>query len=149
MKQVRQEKIIEIVKSNSVSTQEELTELLTENGFKATQATVSRDIKELGLVKATDKNGVQRYITPTARAAVSSNHDYIFSTSVISITHAVNDIVIKCYPGMANAACAVLDSMEFGEILGTLAGDDTIFIIAKSENDAIVLTNKLRGLKDA
>lgn len=103
----------------------------------------------MGLVKATDKNGVQRYITPTARAAVSSNHDYIFSTSVISITHAVNDIVIKCYPGMANAACAVLDSMEFGEILGTLAGDDTIFIIAKSENDAIVLTNKLRGLKDA
>lgn len=149
MKQIRQEKMLEIVKNNSVSTQEELTDLLIKSGFKATQATISRDIKELGLIKTTDKNGIQRYVTANTRTAVNSNHNYIFSTSVISITHAVNDIVIKCYPGMANAACAVLDSMEFGEVLGTLAGDDTIFIIAKSENDAIILTNKLRGLKDA
>ena len=66
---------------------------------------------------------------------------------MISVATAVNDIVIKCYPGMANAACAVLDNMEFSEVLGTLAGDDTILVIAKSEKDAQILYNKINSLK--
>ncbi len=147
MKKIRQQKMLELVQNNKISTQEELTDLLIKAGFKATQATISRDIKELGLIKTTDKNGVLHYTASRGQKGVKSNHDYIFSSSVISISHAVNDIVIKCYAGMANAACAVLDNIDFPEVLGTLAGDDTILVIAKSESDAVSLINKLNSLR--
>ncbi len=147
MKKIRQQKMLELVQNNKISTQEELTDLLIEAGFKATQATISRDIKELGLIKTADQNGVQHYTAARSEKGVKSNHDYIFSSSVISISHAVNDIVIKCYSGMANAACAVLDNIDFPEVLGTLAGDDTILVIAKSESDAVSLINKLNSLR--
>ncbi|MBQ7128439.1 MAG: arginine repressor [Clostridia bacterium] len=147
MKKIRQQKMVELVQNNKICTQEELTDLLIKAGFKTTQATISRDIKELGLIKTTDKNGTQHYTARTVEKTVKSNHDYIFSSSVISISHAVNDIVIKCYSGMANAACAVLDNIDFPEVLGTLAGDDTILVIAKSESDAVSLINKLNSLR--
>ena len=147
MKKSRQDQILKIVNENIVATQDDLILLLNKAGFNVTQATVSRDIKELGLAKAVDSNGVQRYIVHSAQNKKSEGHDYIFSSSVISVSYAVNDIVIRCYPGMANAACAVLDSMDFPEILGTLAGDDTILVIAKSELDAITLYNKINSLK--
>ena len=94
-----------------------------------------------------DAGGVHRYVVRQDNKQGGSNHGYIFSSSVISVAYAVNDIVIKCYPGMANAACAVLDNMHFPEILGTLAGDDTILVIAKSEKDAVVVYNKIKSLK--
>ena len=147
MKKNRQEVILKLVAENIVATQDDLLLLLKEAGFKATQATISRDIKDLGLAKTVDSSGVQRYVVHSAQKAKSGSHDYIFSSSVISVATAVNDIVIRCYPGMANAACAVLDSMDFPEILGTLAGDDTILVIAKSENDAQRLYNKINSLK--
>lgn len=147
MKKNRQDAILKLVSENIVATQDDLIFLLNKAGFNVTQATVSRDIKELGLAKAVDGAGVQRYIVHSAKKPKSVCHDYIFSSSVISIASAVNDIVIRCYPGMANAACAVLDNMEFPEILGTLAGDDTILVIAKSEHDAQVLYNKINSLK--
>lgn len=147
MKKSRQDQILKIVGENIVATQDDLILLLNKAGFNVTQATVSRDIKELGLAKAVDSNGIQRYIVHSAKNQKSEGHDYIFSSSVISVSYAVNDIVIRCYPGMANAACAVLDSMDFPEILGTLAGDDTILVIAKSEHDAVILYNKINSLK--
>ena len=147
MKKSRQDAILKIVRENIVATQDDLISLLQNAGFNVTQATISRDIKELGLAKAVDGSGIQRYIVHTVKKVKSASHDYIFSSSVISVATAVNDIVIKCYPGMANAACAILDSMEFSEILGTLAGDDTILVIAKSENDAKILYNKINSLK--
>ena len=147
MKKSRQDAILKIVRENVVAPQDDLISLLQSAGFNVTQATISRDIKELGLAKAVDGSGIQRYIVHTVKKVKSASHDYIFSSSVISVATAVNDIVIKCYPGMANAACAILDSMEFSEILGTLAGDDTILVIAKSENDAKILYNKINSLK--
>lgn len=147
MKNTRHEEIVRLVTENIVATQDDLIFLLNKSGFHVTQATVSRDIKKLGLVKTVDNNGVQRYIVHSAKSVKPTSHDYIFSTSVISVGHAVNDIVIRCYPGMANAACAVLDSLDFPEILGTLAGDDTILVIAKSEKDAESLCNKINSLK--
>ena len=147
MKKSRQDQILKIVSENIVATQDDLILLLNKAGFNVTQATVSRDIKELGLAKAVDSNGVQRYIVHSTQKQNGEMHDYIFSSSVISVSYAVNDIVIRCYPGMANAACAVLDSMDFPEILGTLAGDDTILVIAKSEFDAATLYNKINSLK--
>ena len=101
----------------------------------------------MGHAKAVDNSGVQRYIVHSVKKQKTGGHDYIFSSSVISVATAVNDIVIRCYPGMANAACAVLDGMDFPEILGTLAGDDTILVIAKSERDAQILYNKINSLK--
>ncbi|MBQ4155841.1 MAG: arginine repressor [Clostridia bacterium] len=147
MKKSRQDAILKIVRENIVATQDDLISLLQSAGFNVTQATISRDIKELGLAKAVDGTGVQRYIVHSVKKVKTGSHDYIFSSSVISVATAVNDIVIKCYPGMANAACAVLDNMEFPEVLGTLAGDDTILVIAKSEKDAQILYNKINSLK--
>lgn len=147
MKKTRQEAILQIVKENVVSTQDDLMEYLKNEGFEVTQATISRDIKQLGLIKATGKTGVQHYVASAIKSKGSANHDYIFSSSVISVAYAVNDIVIKCYAGMANAACAVLDNMDFPEVVGTLAGDDTILVIAKSEKDAQILYNKINSLK--
>lgn len=147
MKKNRQEAIIKLVNENVVATQDDLIFLLNKAGFNVTQATISRDIKELGLAKTVDNSGVQRYIVHLNKSVSESNHDYIFSSSIISVSYAVNDIVIRCYPGMANAACAILDNMDFPEILGTLAGDDTIIVIAKSEHDAEILCNKINSLK--
>ncbi len=147
MKKNRQEAILQIVRENAVATQDELIAQLNKAGFCVTQATASRDIKQLGLTKIVDAGGVHRYVVRQDNKQGSSNHGYIFSSSVISVAYAVNDIVIKCYPGMANAACAVLDNMHFPEILGTLAGDDTILVIAKSEKDAVIVYNKIKSLK--
>lgn len=145
MKSSRLEKIKSLIAENDVTTQEELLELLRADGYDVTQATVSRDIKELRLIKITDSNGVQKYAT-MSDSKNSPQFNDIFSKSVISITCAMNDIVIKCYTGMANAACAALDSMNFLEVVGSLAGDDTIFVITRSEKAAAALTAKLNKL---
>ena len=145
MKNKRQKKILELIEKYDIETQGELTQLLVANGFAATQATVSRDIKQLRLIKITDSNGIQKYATMN-NDSKSPQYNEIFEKSVISITCAMNDIVIKCYQGMANAACAALDNMNFSEVLGTLAGDDTIFVIAKNEKAALTLAAKLNEI---
>ena len=122
-------------------------ELLQRDGFDVTQATVSRDIKELRLIKTTDASGVYRYKQLEDGQAAAPKFAGIFADSVISVVSAVNDVVVRCYAGMANAACAAIDSMEFPEVVGTLAGDDTIFIIAKSEQAAKSLVRKLERMQ--
>ena len=110
---------------------------LFKNGFNVTQATVSRDIKELRLVKTMGLDGQYKYIaTKENQHDIASRYQTIFTESVISANYAGNIVVLRCFPGMAQAACAAIDNMGFETIVGTLAGDDTIFVLCKSEGFA-------------
>ncbi len=144
MKKERQAKIIELITALPIETQEELQQKLIASGFDVTQATVSRDIKELRVVKMLDGNGIYRYAVGTnGSSAKSMKYRDLFAHSVISVAYSMNDVVIKCHSGMAQGACASLDMMQCENVLGTLAGDDTIFVITKTEADAEALCKKL------
>ncbi len=124
--------------------------MLNSYGFEVTQATISRDIKELRLVKDLSPDG--RYVYSTGKKSIENvNHRAggIFNETIISIDYALNTVVIKCFTGMANAVCAAIDSMDLDEIIGTIAGDDTIFILCRSEETASYFTNKLRTMLNA
>lgn len=142
MKNKRQYKILDIIKLHDVETQEMLQNLLLEYGFKVTQATVSRDIKELKLIKRAGKNGIYRYEVPEE----NNSRQNFFVDSIVSVDYAVNTVVLKCHNGMAQAACAALDSMEYKNIVGTIAGDDTIFVLMRTENDALRLVKNFREM---
>lgn len=141
MKNRRHEAIIEIINEKPVATQELLIELLAERGISATQATLSRDIQQLSLVKTRDERGVYRYTLPPAAAAEKS----LFAETVISVDHAGNMIVLKCKAGMAQATCVAIDSVNHSGVVGTIAGDDTIFILARTEADAKKLSKKFKS----
>lgn len=132
MKNKRQYKILDIIKMHDVETQEMLQNLLAEYGFNVTQATVSRDIKELRLVKKMTENGIYKYAAPEENRFKKN----IFIDTVTGIDYAMNTVVVRCHTGMAQAACAALDSMDYNGIVGTLAGDDTIFVLMKTEAEA-------------
>ena len=150
MKKRRQAKILELISSNDIETQEELQELLLKYGFDVTQATISRDIKELRLVKDLSSKGRYVYSTGNKRNDHMANRaGGIFSESIINIDYAMNIISIKCFAGMANAACAAIDSMSHDEVLGTIAGDDTIFVLCRTEDSAKKFSNKLRSMLNA
>lgn len=147
MKRKRHELILKIIEKYSVSTQEELLRRLRDNGFDATQATVSRDIKELRLVKAMGSNGQYRYVpNKTEPDELITKYNAIFVQSVISADYAGNIIVIRCYTGMANAACAAFDSMRWDGLVGTLAGDDTIFAVCRTEGYASQMKDSIQRL---
>ena len=150
MKKRRQAKILEIISSNDIETQEQLQSMLLSSGYEVTQATISRDIKELRLVKELSSNG--RYVYSTGQKnndSITKRTGGIFNESIIRIDYALNTVVIKCFTGMANAACATIDSMNLDEIVGTIAGDDTIFILCRSEETAKIFTSKLRNILGA
>lgn len=137
MKQSRLERILELIREHEVSTQEQLLDLLKQSGFNVTQATVSRDIKALRLVKTLTSKG--EYIYAASKIEnnnLSSKFDTLLVESALKIDFVLNQIVIKCYPGLANAVCAALDSQHFDGLVGTLAGDDTILVIMRSEQQA-------------
>lgn len=142
MKNKRQYKILDIIKLHDVETQEMLQKLLMQYGFNVTQATVSRDIKELKLVKKSGKNGNYRYEVPDENNSKQS----FFVEAVKNVDYALNTVVLKCHNGMAQAACAALDSMEYKNIVGTIAGDDTIFVLMRTENDAVHLVKNFRKM---
>lgn len=147
MKKDRQSKIIELISKTAIETQEELQSALQSLGYDVTQATVSRDIKELRIVKMLDSNGIYRYaISNSSGNGKMFKYREIFSHSCISVCYAMNNVVIKCHPGMAQGACTSLDMMECENVLGTLAGDDTIFVITKTEADASELCITLNEL---
>lgn len=147
MKKNRQEKIIELINTRVIDTQEDLQKALNDLGFSVTQATVSRDIKEMRIVKALDLNGVYRYtINQAAYKKSEIKYNEIFANSVVQVQSAMNDVVIKCHAGMAQGACAALDSMFGNLTIGTLAGDDTVLAITHSEEDAQVLVRKIKAL---
>lgn len=150
MKKRRQAKIIELISQNPIETQEELQDMLMKYGFEVTQATISRDIKELRLVKDLSSEG--RYVYSSGKKSMDViNHRAggIFNDTIITIDYAMNTVVIKCFTGMANAVCAAIDSMNLDEILGSIAGDDTIFILCRNEDTARMFTNKLRTMLNA
>ena len=136
MKKERQAKVLSLISEFPIETQEELQQRLGDAGYDVTQATVSRDIKELRIAKMLDASGVYRYAVNGNSSGKSLKYLDIFSHSVVSVAYSMNDVVIKCHAGMAQGACASLDMMKCENVLGTLAGDDTIFVITKTENDA-------------
>lgn len=140
MKKNRHEAIISLISSQDIGTQEELMQKLNEMGYKITQATVSRDIKYLKLIKTPVSSGQYKYSYVNNDAEDFSGKYYsILSHSVTSVDYAGNMAVIKCFAGMANAACAAMDSLEIENIVGTLAGDDTIFVLCRNEESAASL----------
>lgn len=143
MKANRHTKIVELINRFPITTQEELLEHLKEEGFDVTQSTVSRDIKKLRLTKALDQNGKYRYQAPSQKLNNAKNGFLsLIDTSVVSVDYAMNMVVVKTYAGMAQAVCAAFDSMEYESIVGTIAGDDTIFIVCKSEESAKAYTQE-------
>lgn len=148
MKTSRQNKILEIIAARDVETQNQLIELLAEQGVKSTQATLSRDIKELRLVKELTGAGKYRYVA--AGRDEFTDFDLrlkkIFRESVTSYAAAQNIIVIKTMPGLASAACAALDGMEIEGLVGTLAGDDTAFLAMKDAQYAERFEKEIESL---
>lgn len=146
-KNKRHAAILELIKSSNVETQEDLALRLSEAGIAATQATISRDIKELHLVKGLDKN-TNRYKYEQRSSAVenpilTTKTVGILRDGIVRMNIAQNLLVIKCYSGMAQAVCEVLDGSDRSEIVGTLAGENTIFIATESEDAAVKLKEDL------
>lgn len=150
MKKRRHAKILEIINSREIETQEELQTILMNVGFEVTQATISRDIKELRLVKELSEKG--RYYYSTGKKATSDTmrrRGGIFGESIISVEFAQNIVCIKCFPGMAVAVCTAIDSMEWTGVVGTISGDDTIFVLCKTEDFAKIFTMNMEKILNA
>ena len=144
-KKQRHAALLSIIVENEVETQQELQILLKQKGFRVTQATISRDMQELKINKGLSENGVNCYYSPAMGSSPAYNN--MFAQSVISLDYAMNTVVIKCRAGLANAACAVLDEQKFGFVVGTIAGDDTIFALTRSENHAVQLIEHLKKMR--
>lgn len=149
-KEKRQREILNIITNSSISTQQELQERLKDKGFETTQATISRDIKELSLIKAVSDSGAYKYDIPSSIKDRGKSPEEIlkniFQEAVVSVNSAMNIVVIKCNTGMAQAVCAKLDNAYFESIVGTIAGDDTVFAVLKSEEFAIEFAGMLNSL---
>ncbi len=147
MKNERQAAILELIEAHSIDKQEDLLARLREAGFHVTQATVSRDIRELQLVKTATGDGGYRYVTSIRQSKpqhAPSRFEMIFRESVTHIDYAGNIVLVKCYSGMANAACEMFDSMVWSDVVGTLSGDDTFIALMRSEAAAAGLCAQLR-----
>ncbi len=136
-KNSRQEAILQLIEQENIGTQDELMQKLGALGYSVTQATVSRDIKALKLVKSPVADGQYRYAAVRREMQdVSGKYYSILTQSILHADYAGNMVAIKCYSGMANAACAAVDHMDSDKILGTLAGDDTIFVLCRDNQGA-------------
>ncbi|MCM1299563.1 MAG: hypothetical protein NC203_03335 [Firmicutes bacterium] len=142
MKKKRQSEILSIIKEQVIENQEMLIKALSSKGYKVTQATVSRDINELRLEKNINENGISCYSQATER----KKFDNIFQQAIISIDYAMNIVCLKCHSGLADAACAAFDVMNPDYVVGTIAGDDTVFILVRTEADARLLCEKLKKM---
>lgn len=147
MKSSRQLTILEIIRDVDVETQEELADRLRERGFAVTQATVSRDIKELRLLKVLSPGGTYKYATADkAENGLSERFIRMFSDSVIGISHAYNQIVIKTLAGSANMAAEAIDSLHWPEIMGSLAGDNTFLLLLNSVEEVPTVLERLNAM---
>lgn len=145
MKNKRQTKIINILKNQQVHTHDELIDALDAEGVKVTQATVSRDIKELGIVKVPASDGSSIYSVPETASESHKSRVNMVSDSVKCVNSAMHTIVINTFPGMASAVAAAIDSMSCDEILGSVAGDDAIIVITKSPELAKEVEKKIKA----
>lgn len=147
MKTARHAMVLDIISKYDIETQDELAEHLRRNGFDVTQATVSRDIKELRLIKVLGENGTYKYATvDKAESGLVDRFMRMFAHSVISISHTGALVVLKTLPGSANAAAEAVDSLRWPEILGSIAGDNTIFVAVRSEADVPQVVEKFRSM---
>ena len=148
MKSERQAKILEIISTINVETQEQLLQELEMSGFRSTQATISRDIKELRIVKELTNFGTYRYTTSTKDGShtFSARLNTIFRECITGFDYAQNMVVIKTMPGLASAAASAIDAMNMGVVLGTLAGDDTVFVVMRDTNAAAAFCGEIRNL---
>lgn len=146
VKKKRLDKILELIKNNEIETQGELAQMLRDSGFKVTQGTVSRDVRELGLTKASASSGGQKYVVPEAPNEELLRFIRVLNDSMVYIDQAQNIMVIKTGSGMAMAVAAALDRMNFPEVVGTIAGDDTIMAAVRTSQDAALLIEKIRRM---
>ena len=148
MKSKRQAKIMEIISNTNVETQEQLLALLQKEGFRATQATVSRDIKELRIVKELTSLGTYRYSAANMETSgtFSSRLNTIFRECVSGFDYAQNIIVIRTLPGLASAAASAIDAMNLNMIVGSLAGDDTVMVVMRDSNSAAAFCGEIKML---
>ena len=148
MKSQRQAKIMEIIANRNVETQEQLLALLQEEGFRGTQATISRDIKELRIVKELTNLGTYRYTAATNEvgSSFSARLNTIFRECVTGFDYAQNIIVIRTLPGLASAAGSAIDSMNMSMVVGSLAGDDTVMVVMRDNNSAAAFCGEIKNL---
>ena len=148
MKNLRHVKILEIIEKHSIDRQDDLLQRLKNEGFEVTQATVSRDIRQLRLIKTTTSDGVFKYTSlaanKTANTSEPSRFETIFSASMISVDGAGNTVMVKCHNGMASAACEVFDLVEWDDVVGTLAGENTFIILMRSDDAASLIIEKIK-----
>ena len=144
LKIARHAKILELIEKYDIETQDELAQKLCEEGFMVTQATVSRDIREMKLTKVTTERGKQKYSVITGNdTEITERLTRVFKEAVVKMDYAQNMIVIKTLEGMGMAVAVALDNMQNPEILGTIAGDDTVFCVVRTHNQAAVIIEKL------
>ena len=147
MKTKRQAKILELIKKNNIETQEELSDYLEREGYQVTQATVSRDIRELKLTKVAVNGGRQKYVAlMEASEDLSEKYTRVFRDGFVSMDMAQNILVIKTVSGMASAVCAAIDAMKMREIVGSIAGDDTIMCAIRTVDDTYAVMKKIRRI---
>ena len=148
MKAQRQAKIMEIISNINVETQEQLLQALQEAGYRSTQATISRDIKELHIVKELTALGTYRYAVASKEmpATFSNRMNTIFRECVTRYDYAQNIVVIHTLPGLAGAAASAIDAMKLSVIVGTLAGDDTVFVVMRDNNSAAIFCGEISNL---
>ena len=146
MKSARHQAILDLIEKYPIDRQEDLLEHLRRAGFDVTQATVSRDIRELRLVKTATGEGGYRYMPANGNGKVAhspNRFETIFRESVLKVDYAGHMVLVKCFSGMANAACEVFDALKWKNVVGTLSGDDTFLIVARSERDAKTICTEL------
>ena len=148
MKVERHSKIVELIGKYEIETQEELADYLNKAGYQVTQATVSRDIRELRLSKVQAENGRQHYVVLQSSKSFSDKYIRVLKDGFVSMDMAQNILVIKTGTGMAMAVAAALDAIHFHEIVGCIAGDDTIMCAARSVDDTILVMDKIRKLME-
>ena len=148
MKNSRQTMILEIISQENIETQEQLLNRLQERGITSTQATISRDIKQMHLIKEPVGQGVYKYAVSGNRTKLNFAEKLrtIFRESITSIDYAKTIVVLKTMPGLASAACSALDNMELSYMVGSLAGDDTAFLLMRDEESAIAFCEELKGM---
>lgn len=137
MKKKRHKLILELIEQYDIGTQEELLSMLRDKGCDVTQATVSRDVKELRLLKTLSSGGIYKYsVEKVNDNGYTGMFDALFQSAMTKVDYAGNICVIKCSPGLAGAACATIDAMNVHEVVGTIAGDDTIFMLCRTPDEA-------------
>ena len=147
MKRNRQEKLLELISRYEIETQEDLIERLRESGYNATQATISRDIRELQIAKMTTGRGTYRYVLPKhAEPSPAVNFSAALIDSILSVQYAQHLVVLKTYPGLASAVAAGIDRMHASQILGCVGGDDTIIVVTQDGDCARMLSGQVHDL---